>query len=136
MYKVRATVIGAQGDESRYPCHFNYKKGDEIIWTGAEYKGRICPAILTTLSQKVQSLYTAGPRYVEPGHYHAFWYAPPSVYDPNLKKYDGIGFKPVLKTIPDDPFGMSLLRPANSFKWPPHSERTVARDIYLTFRRR
>ena len=131
MYKVRATVVGPLGDESRYPCHFNYKKGDEIIWTGAEYKGRICPAILTTLSQKVQSLYTAGPRYVEPGYYHAFWYAPPSVYDPNLKKYDGIGFKPVLKTIPDDPFGMSLLRPGNSFKWPPHPERTVAKGITL-----
>jgi uncharacterized repeat protein (TIGR04076 family) len=131
MYKVRATVIGPLGDESRYPCHFNYKKGDEIIWTGAEYKGRICPAILNTLSQKVQALYTAGPRYIEPGYYHAFWYAPPSLYDPSLKKFDGIGFKPVLRTIPDDPFGMSILRPANSFKWPPHPERTVAKNITL-----
>lgn len=132
MFKVRATVIDVLGDESKYPCHFNYKIGDEIIWTGAEYKGRICPAILTPLSQKVQNLYTAGPRYIEPGYYHPFWYAPVSTYDPSLKKYDGIGFRPVLKTIEDDKYGMSKLRPANSFKWPPHPERTVSKAVTLT----
>jgi hypothetical protein len=54
-----------------------------------------------------------------------------STYDPSLKKYDGIGFKPVLKTIEDPQYCMSKLRPANSFIWPPHPERTVARDITL-----
>ena len=132
MFKVRTTVIDVLGDESKYPCHFNYKIGDEIIWTGAEYKGRICPAILTMLGQKVQNLHTAGPRYIEPGHYHPFWYAPVSTYDPSLKKYDGIGFRPVLKTIEDDKYGMSKLRPANSFKWPPHPERTVSKAVTLT----
>ena len=132
MFKVRATVIDVLGDESKYPCHFNYKLGDEIIWTGAEYKGRICPAILGMLGQKVQNLYTAGPRYIEPGYYHPFWYAPVSTYDPSLKKYDGIGFKPVLKTIEDDKYGMSKLRPPNSFKWPPHPERTVSKGVSLT----
>jgi uncharacterized repeat protein (TIGR04076 family) len=131
MFKVKATVIDMLGDEEKYPCHFNYKIGDEIIWTGAEFKGRICPAILSMLSQKVQNLYTAGPRYREPGYYHPFWYASVSTYDPSLKKYDGIGFKPVLKTIEDPQYCMSKLRPANSFKWPPHLERTVAKDITL-----
>lgn len=132
MFKVRATVVDVLGDESKYPCHFNYKIGDEIIWTGAEFKGRICPAILTMLGQKVQNLYTAGPRYVEPGFYHPFWYAPPSTYDPSLKKFDGIGFKPFLQTIEDDKYAMSKLRPVNSFKWPPHPERTVSKNIMLT----
>jgi uncharacterized repeat protein (TIGR04076 family) len=131
MFKVKATVIDILGDEEKYPCHFNYKIGDEIIWTGAEFKGRICPAILSVLSQKVQNLYTAGPRYIEPGYYHPFWYASVSTYDPSLKKYDGIGFNPVLKTIEDPQYSMSKLRPANSFKWPPHPERTVAKDITL-----
>jgi uncharacterized repeat protein (TIGR04076 family) len=131
MFKVKATVIDILGDGEKYPCHFNYKIGDEIIWTGAEFKGRICPAILSMLSQKVQNLYTAGPRYIEPGYYHPFWYASVSTYDPSLKKYDGIGFKPVLKTIEDPQYSMSRLRPANSFKWPPHPERTVAKDITL-----
>jgi uncharacterized repeat protein (TIGR04076 family) len=131
MFKVKATVINILGDQEKYPCHFNYKIGDEIIWTGAEFKGRICPAILSMLSQKVQNLYTAGPRYIEPGYYHPFWYASVSTYDPSLKKYDGIGFKPVLKTIEDPKYGMSKLRPANSFKWPPHPERTVAKEITL-----
>ena len=131
MFKVKATVVAALGDESKYPCHFNYKIGDEIIWTGAEYKGRICPAILGMLGQKVQNLYNAGPRYVEPAHWLPFWYAPVSTYDPDLKKYDGIGFKPVLRTIPDEQYSMTKLRPGNSFKWPPHPERTIAKEIML-----
>lgn len=130
-FKVRATVLGAMGDESKYPCHFNYKKGDEIIWTGAQFIGRICPAILTMLAQKVRDMYNAGPRWVESGHYHPFWHAPPSVYDPSLKKYDGIGFRPVLKTIPDEPYSMTMLRPPNSFLWPPHPVRDVAKGMGL-----
>jgi uncharacterized repeat protein (TIGR04076 family) len=132
MFKVRAKVVDILGDESKYPCHFNYKLGDEIIYNGAEYKGRICPAILSMLSQKMDPLFKAGPRYVEPGFYHPFWYAPLSTYDPSLKKYDGIGFKPFLQTIEDDKYGMSKLRPPNSFKWPPHPERNVNKNIMLT----
>jgi len=119
------------GDTKKYPCHFNHQVGDEIIWTGAELKGRFCPALLPVLAEKIAALYSAGPRYREPSYYYPFWYAPVSEYDPSYKKYDGIGFKPVLKTIPDIQYGMSLLRPANSFKWPPHPERTVAKDIMM-----
>jgi uncharacterized repeat protein (TIGR04076 family) len=132
MFEVKATVIDVLGDESKYPCHFKYKIGDEIIWNGAELKGRICPAILGALSQKMQILYTAGARYKEPGYYHTFWYVPPSVHDESMKKYDGLGFKPVLKTIPDEKYSMTKLRPANSFKWPPHPERTVMDNVTLT----
>lgn len=131
MFKVKATVVDMLGDVEKYPCHFNYKIGDEIIWTGAEFKGRICPGLLHMLPPKVADLYAAGPRYVESGYYYPFWYAPTSVYDPSRKKYDGIGFRNVLHTIDDLKYGMSLLRPANSFLWPPHPERTVARDTML-----
>jgi uncharacterized repeat protein (TIGR04076 family) len=131
MFKVKATVVGFLGDVSKYPCHFNHKVGDEIIWTGAELKGRLCPAILPMVAEKVAALYAAGPRYVDPAYYFPFWYAPASTYDPSLKKYDGIGFKPILHTVEDIKYGMSALRPSNSFKWPPHPERTVARDNVL-----
>jgi uncharacterized repeat protein (TIGR04076 family) len=132
MFKVKATVVNMLGDTEKYPCHFNYKIGDSFIWTGAEFKGRICPAFLPIIGQKVSDLYSAGPRWVDSMYYVPFWYSPPSVYDPSLKKYDGIGFKPVFKTIPDIKYGMSVLRDPNSFKWPPHPERTVSKDIMVT----
>jgi len=131
MFKVKATIVGFLGDTTKYPCHFNHQIGDEIIWTGAELKGRMCPAILPMIAEKAAALYSAGPRYLDPGYYYPFWYAPVSVYDPSMKKYDGIGFRPVLKTLEDIKYGMSLLRDPNSFKWPPHPERTVAKDIML-----
>ncbi len=131
MFKVKATLVGFQGDTQKYPCHFNYQIGDEIIWTGAQFKGRICPAILIPLAQKVDGLYKAGPRSVENSFYYPFWYAPVSEYDPAYKKYDGIGFKPVLKTIVEPRYHMANLRPANSYLWPPHPERTISRGIIL-----
>jgi uncharacterized repeat protein (TIGR04076 family) len=131
MFKVKITVVDFRGDTRKYPCHFNYRIGDEIIWTGAEFKGRICPAILVPLSQKVDGLYKAGPRYIENAFYYPFWYAPVSEYDPAYKKYDGIGFKPVLETIEEPQYHMANLRPANSYLWPPYPERTINRAIFL-----
>jgi uncharacterized repeat protein (TIGR04076 family) len=131
MFKVKATVIAFAGDVKKYPCHFNYKIGDEIIWTGAEFKGRICPAILIPLSQKVDGLYKAGPRYIENAFYYPFWYAPVSEYEPENKKYDGIGFRNVLKTMEEPQYHMANLRPANSYHWPPHPERTINKGAFV-----
>jgi uncharacterized repeat protein (TIGR04076 family) len=131
MFKVKITVIGFAGDTQKYPCHFNYKVGDEIIWTGAEFKGRICPAILIPLAQKVDGLYKAGPRYVENAFYYPFWYAPVSEYDPSYKKYDGIGFKPVLKTIEEPQYHMAHLRPPHTYTWPPYPERTIMKGASI-----
>jgi uncharacterized repeat protein (TIGR04076 family) len=131
MFKVKVTVIGFAGDTKKYPCHFNYKIGDEIIWTGAEFKGRICPAILIPLSQKVDGLYKAGPRFVENAFYYPFWYAPVSEADPDYKKYDGIGFKPVLKTIEEPQYHMAHLRPGNTYTWPPYPERTIMKGAFI-----
>jgi uncharacterized repeat protein (TIGR04076 family) len=132
MFKVRVKVMGFQGDTQKYPCHFNYKIGDEIIWNGATFVGRICPAILEMLTPKVIALYKAGPRYRETGYYLPFWYAPVSEYDPSYKKYDGIGFKPVLKTIEEPKYHMAHLRPPNTYLWPPHSEQTVMKGVGIT----
>jgi uncharacterized repeat protein (TIGR04076 family) len=129
MFKVKATVISAQGDLEKYPCHFNYKIGDEIICTGAEYKGRICSAILNPLSQKVIDLYNAGPRWVESSYYYPFWYSTASPVDPSMKKYDGIGFKPILKTLVEPKYHMANLRDPNTFIYPPCFERIVNKDI-------
>jgi uncharacterized repeat protein (TIGR04076 family) len=44
MFRVKATVVAALGDPENYPCHFNYKIGDEIIYDGAEIRGGSRPA--------------------------------------------------------------------------------------------
>jgi hypothetical protein len=87
---------------------------------------------LAPLAQKIDGIYKAGPRYREWGYYYPFWYAPVSTYDPAYKKYDGIGFKNVLETIEEPRYHMAHLRPANSFKWPPHPERTVASGLLFS----
>jgi uncharacterized repeat protein (TIGR04076 family) len=117
-FKVRAKLVRFLGDEEKYPCHFGYKVGDEIIFDGEKFVGRICPWILPNLVGKIRALFTAGPRLKEP--LPVFAYASISVKDPNRKVYDGIGFKPVLK--PQEPFpGV----PPEFFQWPPPKERIV-----------
>lgn len=111
MFKVRATVLGFDNDEVRHPCHFQYKIGDTVTWDGEKFIGRICPSILRPFSEKVSILYTSGGRHREgetPGQYLPFFHSPYSVYDPECKKYDGVGFRPTLerpeqnyKYIPD-----------------------------------
>lgn len=117
-FKVRAKLVAFLGDEEKYPCHFAYKLGDEIIWDGEKFTGRICPYLLPELSTKVFWLFAAGPRYKEIGYYFPFWYASISLKDPDRKKYDGIGFKPVLKSQEPYP-GV----PLGAFQWPPVNER-------------
>jgi uncharacterized repeat protein (TIGR04076 family) len=128
MFKVKATVVAALGDPENYPCHFNYKIGDEIVYDGAEIHGRICSAILAPLAAKMTDLYAAGPRWTESIHYVPFWYSTASPLDPSMKKYDGIGFKPLLDNIDEPPMSMAHLQPPGAFAWPPQQERTIKRD--------
>ena len=131
VFKVRVRVIDVLGDTEKYPCHFNYKVGDEIVWTGAELKGRICPSSLQLLAPKINDLYKAGPRWVDSAYYLPFWYAPPSARDSSRKKYDGLGFRNVSETIPHLPYGMSLLLDPKAFTRPPCSTREVAKDVVV-----
>ncbi len=100
MFKVKATVTGFGKDESKNPCHFRYKVGDEIIFDGEIISGRVCPNMLPQLSQAFLALFASGGRHQEgeaAGSYYPFWHSPQSHYDPAYKKYDGVGFRPTLE---------------------------------------
>ncbi|WP_258360369.1 hypothetical protein [Moorella sulfitireducens (nom. illeg.)] len=128
-YKVKATLVAFLGEPDKYPCHFCYELGDEIIFDGEKCIGRVCPDLFPPLVQKAMAMHVAGPRYVDPGYWYPFWYAPPSVKDLSLKKYDGLGFRNVLKTIIEPPTHMRNLLPPDAFVWPPTKERVVAKDV-------
>jgi hypothetical protein len=129
MFKVKATVIGFAGDEEKYPCHFQHKIGDEFIYDGEKYIGRICPGMSALVVPKMMGMFAAGPRMIPaPTYYYAFWYAPVSRKDPGKKKYDGIGFSNVLQTIVEPEGSLASLQPKGAFQWPPLDERTVAME--------
>lgn len=130
-FKVKATLVAWKGDPERYPCHHMYNIGDEITFDGECMQGRICPDMLPRLGELMGAMHVAGPRYVDPGYYFAFWYAPPSVVNPEKAKYDGNGFDPVLKTIIEPPFHVRNLQDPRSFNWPPCPERIVAKDVTM-----
>ena len=129
MFKVKATLIRFAGDEERYPCHFGYKVGDEIIFDGENFIGRICLQILPLLNKHIPPLYSAGPRYINPASYLPFFYAPLSSRDPDQKKYDGLGFKIVKENIIEPKYHMANFKSPNAFKWPVHDKRDIGIDI-------
>ncbi len=129
MFKVKATVIDFLGDEKRNPCHFNHKIGDEFAYDGEKFLGRICPNVLPMLIPKLVALYAAGHRYVQPEYYFPFWYAPRSIRDESMKKYDGVGWKSIKQKVVDPPFSLASLQPPDAFLYPPPEERTVIKDI-------
>ncbi len=129
MFQVKATVVGFMGDEEKYPCHFQHKIGDQFIYDGEKYIGRICPGLSAVLVPRMMDFFAAGPRMVpSPQYYYAFWYAPVSRRDDTKKIYDGIGFRNVLKSAVEPPRHIAALKPMNAFDWPPAGERTVFLD--------
>ena len=127
-FQVKATVIGFGGDEEKYPCHFQHKVGDEFIWDGERFIGRICPYVAGNAITRILTLARMGPRFPSPLWYSPFWYAPVSRKDPSLKKFDGLGFRNVLETVSEPPQHVASLQPKGAFSWPPLTERTVAKD--------
>ena len=132
MFQVRATVVGFMGDTSLYPCHMKHQVGDEVVFDGECYHGRLCPDVWPLVAAKVNVLHMAGPRYAEPLSFYPHWYCPPSVPDAAEQKNDGLGFKNVLRTIDPPARDMANLRPPGSFVWPPHEEGGVARSLDIT----
>ncbi len=128
MFQIRATVIGFKGDEEKYPCHFQHKVGDQFIWDGEKFIGRICPYVAGSAVPRMMEMARLGPRAVSPLWYMPFWYAPVSRKDPDKKKYDGLGFRNVLETVPEDQYHVASLQPAGAFTWPPPAERTVGKE--------
>jgi uncharacterized repeat protein (TIGR04076 family) len=132
MFKVKITLVDFLGDEEKYPCHFQHKIGDEIIFDGEKYIGKLCPAVWTLVVPKVDELWSAGPRHVPPPYYFPFWYAPVSVKDPSRKDLDGLGFKNVFKTHVEPRRHIAALHPKGAYEWPPTTGRTVGRKVMAT----
>jgi uncharacterized repeat protein (TIGR04076 family) len=128
MFQIKATVIGFKGDEEKYPCHFQHKVGDQFVWDGERFIGRICPFLASTAIPRILEMSRLGPRAVSPAWYSHFWYTPLSVRDPSYKKYDGVGFRNVLDAVPEAPYHMSSLQPEGAFTWPPLAERTIGKE--------
>jgi uncharacterized repeat protein (TIGR04076 family) len=130
MFKVKITVIGFQGDAVRYPCHFGHKIGDTIYYDGEKFIGRFCSGVLVPISQQVDNLFKMGPRYKPSGHYYPFWYAPMSLADESMKKYDGVGFKNVCLNSYNEPqYHMANLAPKGAFGWPPAAVGSIMNDV-------
>ncbi len=124
MFQVKATVISFAGDEKKYPCHFGYNIGDEILYDGEKFIGRICLQVIPLLNKYVMPLASAGPRYIDPIHYYPFWNAPSSARDLSSRKYDGVGMK-IVKTKS----GGGSARNPKLFGWPPYDKRDMGLEI-------
>jgi uncharacterized repeat protein (TIGR04076 family) len=128
MFQVRARVVAFLGNEGVYPCHFQHKVGDELIFDGESYHGRLCPDVWSRIVPKVEALHQMGPRYVEAFSYYPFWYCSLSVPDPEMKKYDGLGFRNVLKSPTPAPYDMATLVNQEAFTWPPSENEELQRQ--------
>jgi len=91
-FKVRCTLVCFMGDEERFPCHFNYKIGDSFIFDGEKFIGRICPGLFATGMPTISVLHRSGS--VHPSRI-TFRYSGLSARDKSMKKYDGMGFRPL-----------------------------------------
>jgi len=59
-FKIRCRLAAFMGDEEEYPCHFGYKIGDEFIYDGEQFHGRICLGLLPTMVPIVKMLHDVG----------------------------------------------------------------------------
>jgi uncharacterized repeat protein (TIGR04076 family) len=132
MFKVRAVVIAFLGDKEKYPCHHQYQMGDEFIFDGASFSGGICPSLAIDVVPKMMDLHAAGPRYRDYLFYYPFLYAPKSVDAPELKKYDGLGYKNVFADYSEPKYSMANLAGSSAFKWPPPDTRNAMKDVTIT----
>jgi uncharacterized repeat protein (TIGR04076 family) len=98
MFKVRCKLIAFEGDEAMFPCHFNYKIGDEFYYDGVYFSGRICPGLFASMMPVIHGVFLLGNKFSEN---IMFRYRGLDVRDPSMAKYDGVGFR-ALKTLPED----------------------------------
>jgi len=130
-FQIKATVVGFLGDEEKYPCHFLHKVGDEFMYDGEKFVGKICPSVTRILIPAMMPLHSLGPRAVPPApYYYPFWYSTKSKKDPTRAKYDGLGFQNVLDSQREPGYHMANMEPPDAFRWPPITERTIAMDAF------
>jgi uncharacterized repeat protein (TIGR04076 family) len=97
MFKVKCKLISFEGDAALFPCHFNYKIGDEFYYDGDHFTGRICPGLFASMMPVIYGVFLLGHKYSENIMHR---YRGLDVRDPSMAKYDGVGFRP-LKTLPE-----------------------------------
>jgi uncharacterized repeat protein (TIGR04076 family) len=95
MYKVRCKLVKFEGDEKTFPCHFNYKIGEEFYYDGVHFTGRICPALLAPMMPVIYGVHLLGQKYCENVPYR---YRGLDMRDPSMAKYDGVGWRHVKET--------------------------------------
>jgi uncharacterized repeat protein (TIGR04076 family) len=91
-FKIRFRLVGFMGNAEEYPCHFGYKIGDEIIYDGEHFIGRICPSIIPQMASVIKMLHDLGSKGSERS---LMRYGGHSKIDPVMKQYDGAGYSPV-----------------------------------------
>ena len=93
-FKVRCKLVAFVGDAENFPCHFDYKIGDEFTYNGEKFEGKICNGLLKNMVSVIWNTVFYGPgdddRFI-------YLYSGLSAKDPGMKKYDGIGFRPLKK---------------------------------------
>jgi uncharacterized repeat protein (TIGR04076 family) len=65
MYKVRCKLMRFEGDAEMFPCHFDYKIGDEIYYDGVNFTGRVCPHMILPMMPVVYGVHLLGHKYSE-----------------------------------------------------------------------
>lgn len=91
-FKVGCKLTAFMGDPDRFPCHFGYEIGDEFIYDGENFIGRVCPGVLSSMVQVITAIRFAGNKFSER---ILFRYSGPNKRDPSMKKYDGVGWAPL-----------------------------------------
>lgn len=114
-WKVKATCVKILGNTERYPCQFGHQVGDEVIFDGDTMIGRMCPDLLLLAYPHVHRMHYMGPRYRDTRHYAVWLYQGGKRIDPSMKKYDGIGFKPVLEPYNEPQYHMAYASPQWGF---------------------
>jgi hypothetical protein len=93
-YKVKCKLVAFQGDVKYFPCHFDYKIGDEFTYNGEKFEGKVCNGLLKNMVGPIWNTIFYGYGEVDRMLY---LYTGLSARDPGMKEYDGIGFKPLKK---------------------------------------
>jgi uncharacterized repeat protein (TIGR04076 family) len=99
-YKVRCRLVAFLGDIEHFPCHFGYEIGDEFIYDGEKFIGRICPALFS--SNMLAVIDTIRYNGNSPFKNYPWTYSGISRREPSMKEYDGIGWANVKESeVPD-----------------------------------
>ena len=96
-FKVQCKLVSWIGDPERFPCHFNYQIGETFTYNGEKFDGRVCNGLLKNMVSVIWDTIFYGPG--EDDRF-LYLYTGLSARDPEMEKYDGIGFRP-LKKAPD-----------------------------------